>query len=80
METHYIDGSDMADMKAELKAEIGSARADMADMKAGLKAENAEIQADIREIRQLLYKNVVGTGGEDNNGKKKRELKGMEKP
>ena len=26
------------------------------------KAENAELRADIREIRQLLYKNVVDTG------------------
>jgi len=26
-----------------------------------LKAENVEIRADIREIRQLLYKNVVET-------------------
>ena len=59
-----------AELKAELKAEIGSVRSDMTDLKADLKAENAEIRADIREIRQLLYKNVVGSGGEDNIGKK----------
>ena len=62
--------ADMAELKAELKAGIGSVRSDMTDLKADLKAENAEMRADIREIRQLLYKNVVGSGGEDNNGKK----------
>lgn len=38
-----------------------------AELKADLKAENAELRADIREIRQLLYKNVVGTGDKENN-------------
>lgn len=42
----------------------------MTDLKSDLQAENAEIRADIREIRQVLYKNIVGTEGEDNNGKK----------
>ena len=58
------------ELKAELKAEIGSVRSDMTDLKADLKAENAELRADIREIRQLLYKNVVGPRDGDNNGKK----------
>jgi len=62
--------ADVVSVRAELKAEISSVRSDMADLKVDLKAENAEIRADIREIRQLLYKNVVGTGREDNNGKK----------
>ena len=69
--------AEIAEVKADFKediagvrAEIGEVKSGMADMKADLRAENAELRADIREIRQLLYKNVVGTGGEDNNGKK----------
>ena len=35
--------------------------------KAYLKTENAALRVDIREIRQLLYKNVVDTGGKGDN-------------
>ena len=59
--------SDMADLKTELKSEIAEVKSNMTDLKADLKAENAELLADIREIRQLLYKNVVDTGGKGDN-------------
>ena len=48
--------------KAELTAVKTDLRAEIAEVKAYLKAENAELRADIREIRHLLYKNVVDTG------------------
>ena len=53
--------SDMADMKADLKEDIAEVKADMSALKADSKTENAELRADIREIRQLLYKNIVET-------------------
>ena len=33
----------------------------MSTLKGDSKTENAELRTDIREIRQLLYKNVVET-------------------
>ena len=59
--------SDMTDMKADLKEDIAEVKSGMADLKADFKTENAELRADIREIRQLLYKNVVDTGSKGDN-------------
>ena len=52
---------EIAEVKTDLKEDIAEVKSDMAGMKADIKAENAELRADIREIRQLLYKNVVET-------------------
>ena len=57
----------MADMKVDFKEDIAEVKADMVALKADFKTENAELRADIREIRQLLYKNVVDTGGKGDN-------------
>lgn len=59
--------SGMADMKADFKEDIAEVKADMVALKADFKTENAELRADIREIRQLLYKNVVDAGGKGDN-------------
>ena len=53
--------ADMSSLKADLKEDIVEVKADMSALKADSKTENAELRADIREIRQLLYKNVVET-------------------
>ena len=67
----YALKSDLRDEIGEVKSDMTALRselkADMADMKADLKAENAELRAHIREIRQLLYKNVVDTGSKGDN-------------
>ena len=62
--------NEIGEMKSEMVAIRSEWKAGMTDLKAAPKAENAELRADIREIRQLLYKNVVESEGEDNNGKK----------
>ena len=59
--------SGMADMKVDFKEDIAEVKAGMVALKADFKTENAELRADIREIRQLLYKNVVDTGGKGDN-------------
>ena len=51
----------MSALKTDLKEDIAEVKADMTTLKADSKTENAELRADIREIRQLLYKNVVET-------------------
>ena len=59
--------SGMTDMKVNFKEDIAEVKAGMVALKADFKTENAELRADIREIRQLLYKNVVDTGGKGDN-------------
>ena len=59
--------ADIAEVKADLKEDIAEVKSGMAEFKADFKTENAELRADIREIRQLLYKNVVDTGGKGDN-------------
>ena len=65
--TSMATKAELTAVKTDLKAEISEVKSNMADLKADLKAENAELRADIREIRQLLYKNVVDTGGKSAN-------------
>ncbi len=65
--TSMATKAELTAVKTDLKAEISEVKSDMADLKANLKAENAELRADIWEIRQLLYKNVVDTGGKGDN-------------
>ena len=65
--TSMATKAELTAVKTDLKAEISEVKSNMADLKTDLKAENAELRADIREIRQLLYKNVVDMGGKSAN-------------